>query len=151
MGFDEITNRVFDADHAQVNGHTERHCDENPTQPRDAELLEKLRLSFRRIEPQGQRGLQHLPTRSPGDAEQQRRAEMQHRAPRQMRPDQRPALREHKDERREKGIQEPVAACSQQLARRNLVPAAEMRLRNPIDGGKRGGHDPRDGHQHPRL
>src|SRR5262245_2297078 len=93
--------------------------------------------------------MQQLAARRPGHAEQQRDHEMRHSAPSQIRPYQRQALRDREDRRSEKGVEKPIAARKQQLARCHGVPSAETRLGDPIDGGEPGGQDPCGRDDHP--
>jgi len=58
-------------------------------------------------------------------------------------------IRDTEHQRREKGLQKPVAAYPQQIARGHRIPAAEARLRNAVNGRKDGRHNPGRGNQHP--
>src|SRR5215813_7075525 len=73
---------------------------------------------------------------------------MRHSAPREIRPYQRQALRDREDRRSEKGVEKPIAALKQQIARAHGVPSADMRLGDPVDGGESGGQNPGGRNQH---
>src|SRR5262245_43738204 len=93
--------------------------------------------------------MQQLAARRPCHAKEQRDYEVRHRAPRKIRPYQRQAVRDREDRWSEKGVEKPIAAIKQQIARGHRIPPAERRLDDPIDYGEPGGQDPRGRNEHP--
>src|SRR6185369_9491432 len=107
---------MLDTDNAQINCDSERQRDEDPTQPFNADAQPELRgailhrfvIKLRGEESHKQHS-QDLPTGCPRNVEHDRHEQMKKDATTETRTSKWPSLRDRKDERCEKRVEQPVA------------------------------------------
>jgi hypothetical protein len=98
-----------------------------------------------------QNRLQQGSRAGPRGAEQQRENHLQHAAPGEMRAFEGPPARNHEHRRREKCVDQPIAADKQRLAQRRRIAAVQSVLHYHVEAAKDCRTKPSGGHEHPRA
>ena len=97
------------------------------------------------------RNSQNLAARRPQHARQEREEEVHAHPASEVRPDDRPAVHDPEDQRREKAVDEPVAAGEQPLVRRRPRLAGQPALGDVADRREDRRRDPDGRAEHPRA